>query len=153
MVPNLCVTAVHFCTPLPPHSPHLSCMVFLLGWALLRRWVANCGAMPWLSSDVKGPVGGQPWSIQKDVTGKFFTMLTFSQSLCIYLQWMTVFNWAIVCKAEPDLPAYGQSACQCNRDTAPRCTLIIPYRPPVIAQYSCQSSAYNLTSSHRVIGA
>ena len=114
-------------------------MVFLLGWALLRRWEANSGMVVRLSCRVKGPVRGHPWPIQKDITSRFFTMLTFSQILNICFQWMTVLSLAIVCKVESDWPTYGKSACQCDHDMAPSCTLIIPYRLSVIAQFSCQS--------------
>ena len=83
--------------------------------------------------------GATPALFRKTSPSTFFTMLTFSQILNIYLQWMTALSPAIVCKVESERPTYGKSSCQYNHDMAPRCTLIIPYRLSIMAQFSCQS--------------
>lgn len=80
-----------------------------------------------------------PALFKKTSPSTFFTMLTFSQILNIYLQWMTALSPAIVCKVKSDQPMYGKSSCQYNHDMAPSCTLIIPHRLSIIAQFSCQS--------------
>lgn len=83
--------------------------------------------------------GATPGLFRKTSPSTFFTMLTFSQILNIYLQWMTALSPAIVRKVESERPTYGKSSCQYNHDMAPRCTLIIPYRLSIMAQFSCQS--------------
>ncbi len=53
-------------------------------------------------------------------------MLTFSQILNIYLQWMTALCPAIVYKVETERSTYGKSSCQYNRDMPPP---LHPYNP------------------------
>lgn len=83
--------------------------------------------------------GATPGLFKKTSPSTFFTMLTFSKILNIYLQWMTALSPAIVCKVESERPTYGKSSCQYKHDMAPRCTLIIPHRLSIMAQFSCQS--------------
>ena len=114
-------------------------MVFLVGWASLRNQGANRGRGKGCPAVSKVLSGATPALFRKTSPSTFFTMLTFSQILNIYLQWMTALSSAIVCKVESERPTYGKSSCQYNHDMAPRCTLIIPYRLSIMAQFSCQS--------------
>lgn len=137
---HLWVTAVTSspASPLPTTSvQHLS-----LGcsWCDGRCWEA------WVltESEEKPTVskvlsGAAPVLFRETSPSTFFTMLTFSHILNIYLQWMAALSRAIVCKVESDWPTYGKSSCQYNHDMAPSCTLIIPYRLSIRAQFSCQS--------------
>lgn len=83
--------------------------------------------------------GATPAPFSKTSPSTFFTMLTFSQILNIYSQWVTALSPAIVCKVEADLPTYGKSSFQSNDDMAPSCTLIILYRLSIMTHFSCQS--------------
>lgn len=70
--------------PCTPSVPSLSCMVFLVGWALHWIWGANTGTRGRLPCRVKGPVRGHPWPIQKDVTQHILhnvNILPYSQHL------------------------------------------------------------------------
>lgn len=100
---------------------------------LTGGWGVGC------SAESKVLSRATPGLFKKTSPSTFFTMLTFSQILNIYLQWMTALSPAIVCKVKSDLPMYGKSSCQYNHDMAPSCTLIIPYRLSIMAQFSCQS--------------
>lgn len=99
-----------------------------------------------LSCNVKGPVKGHQALFRETSSSTFFTMLTFSQILNIYLQWMTALRPVIVCMVKSDRPNYAKSSCQYNHDMAPSCTRIIPYKRSIMAQFSCQSP-YNLGRS------
>lgn len=122
----------------PPQHPCLSCTVLLVGVAEGARvlTVGRGVGSPAVSKVLSGAI---PGLFRKTSPSTFFTMLTFSQILNIYLQWMAALSRAIVCKVKSEQPTYGKSSCQYNHDMGPRCTLIIPYRLSVMAQFSCQS--------------
>lgn len=90
-----------------------------------------------LSSSVKGPVRGHPRPIQNHVSSRFFTMLTFSQILCLHDDASST-SYCVQSRIPP-ADVSGSHLVNVTVTWPPRCTLIISCGLSFLAEFGCQS--------------